>query len=43
MKKTNVCLIVPETLHKEYPTDSGIELLTVNQFVANTKKLLKLS
>lgn len=40
MKKANVCLVVPETLHKEYPTDTGIELLTVEKFFINIKKLL---
>lgn len=40
MKRANVCLIVPEKLHAEYPTDTGIELLTVEKFVAKTKKLL---
>jgi hypothetical protein len=40
MKKANVCLVVPETLHKQYPTDTGIELLTVEKFFLNTKKLL---
>lgn len=40
MKRANVCLVVPKIFHKEYPTDSGIELITVEQFVANTKKVL---
>jgi hypothetical protein len=40
MKKANVCLVVPEKLHAEYPTDTGIELLTVEEFFTRTKKLL---
>ena len=40
MNKANVCLIVPEKLHTEYPTDTGIELLTVDQFFQKAKKLL---
>jgi type II restriction enzyme len=40
MKEANVCLVVPQKLHAEYPTDTGIELLTVGQFIATTKDLL---
>ena len=43
MKKANVCLVVPEKLHSEYPTDTGIELLTIDQFVQKAKKLLAIS
>jgi hypothetical protein len=43
MKKANVCLVVPEKLHSEYPTDTGIELLTIDQFVQKAKKLLSIS
>jgi len=40
MKKANVCLVVPEKLQSEYPTDTGIELLTIDQFFQKAKKLV---
>jgi len=35
MREKNVTLIVPQSLHKEYPKDTGINLLTVEQFIAD--------
>jgi hypothetical protein len=38
MHKAKVTLVVPEALHKDYPKDSGITLLTVNEFIDSMKK-----
>lgn len=35
MREHSVTLIVPQSLHKEYPRDTGINLLTVEQFIAD--------
>ena len=43
MRKANLCLIVPESLHSQYYNkDSKVELLTVEQFIGNTRKMLRL-
>ena len=39
MKNSNICLIVPETLQKEYPADTGMKILSVADFIKETKNL----
>lgn len=40
MKKANLQLIVPKSLHKKYPNDSPMQLLNIEQFIASVRKKL---
>jgi hypothetical protein len=39
MHEADITLIVPEALHKEYPKDTGIKLLTVSEFIKETTEI----
>lgn len=40
MNRAQVTLIVPKPLHKQYPRDTAITILTVDQFVDRVKKVV---
>jgi len=37
MKEANLTLIVPSSLHKEYPKNTGMPILTLESFIATVK------
>lgn len=39
MKSSNICLIVPEALQKEYPPDTGIRILSIADFLKEARNL----
>lgn len=42
MHAANVSLVIPQKLHREYPSSRVIEILTVEQFVDRTRTVLQL-
>lgn len=40
MKAANLTLIVPQKLHKDYPSNSGVEILTIEKFVSTVRQVI---
>ncbi len=41
MKEANLTLVVPKSLHREYPKGSDLPIISLEQFVSETRKVLE--